>query len=220
MNAGVTDDYIGRDYRDAWAERLNSADASAVDLFGPEMAPSPYKKRKLPSRDINEFCEAKGLDKTARHNRETARKHLGQEQHDRWAACQRSLLTSGQGPSTPVVAPLPTPPTGKIAMRHPLQDIPNESRTGDTVCVAAQADPGQERTNGAVEPLVRDGIDEHLREFASDVLGVEPNATGDGDEDDGVRRTSLYGDLRSPSTSLTSSRQPHESSSTISRKSI
>jgi len=112
MGKGLTDMYIGRTKGDSWAARMNSN--VEVDPFGVQMAPVPFKKRKIGTVDIDKYCETKGLDKTKRHDRDTARRSLANAQYDAWSAHQKDVAVTDtaelSAPETSVAVPQPPSP--------------------------------------------------------------------------------------------------------------
>jgi hypothetical protein len=79
MNRGTTDEYIGRSKGDSWSARLN-ADEDA-DPFGVQVAATSFKKRKVRTEDIDNYCDNNNLDKKAM-SKGTSDNYIGRTRGD------------------------------------------------------------------------------------------------------------------------------------------
>ena len=191
MENGTTDEYIGREKGDSWAARLGQTSNSTTPApLGVAMATAPFKKQKLMTKDIDNYCDTNGLSKD-RNGRYAARRALLQAQHQQWAEHQRSIL-DGLQPTTPTAKPQPQwHATGSITtgpVRLPLQDVTNVSRTtsgfgaqtqrvlehedvsdnNDDDDEIANTDTGTSSVLGNLNPA--------LLTFADDLLGIGSSA--------------------------------------------
>ena len=113
MHRGTTDAYAGRNKTDLWALRVDQPRGeheSVVDPFGLTIAPTPFKKRKVNTHDVDGYCDANALDKTNTAHRQRAATALRGQQKQQWVAYQASLAN----------APDTTAPS-----RAPLKDVTN-----------------------------------------------------------------------------------------------
>lgn len=159
---GVTDRYIGRRKDDHWAARLNHSAHERDDSFGIQLASSPFTKRKIDTKDINNFCTSNNLDSTDRNDRYRARQELEKIQRDQWATHQRQILQNSTiSKTTPVSS----------SSRESRKDITNISHLHST-------DTDEENHNVAITEETVDLITSEMSNalgLADDMKGEEPS---------------------------------------------
>ncbi len=126
---GITDKYMGRLKGDSWAARIEGSANAPDDEFGVQFAPTAFVKRKLATKDIDNWCKTKNVDAKDRNNRYRARKELEEAQYSQWVAYQTTTLES---PSTGVASSpnesLDTAPIDPALLDHTVLD-PAPERT-------------------------------------------------------------------------------------------
>jgi len=123
---GVTDKYVGRLKGDSWADRVVGSETAEDDPFGVQFAPTSFKKRKIATKDIDNYCTTKNLDKTNRNDRYKARQELEKAQFNQWMAGQQSIMDTPIPLSrTPTVESSSNESHDTALRRRPLNDITN-----------------------------------------------------------------------------------------------
>ncbi|EXJ57123.1 hypothetical protein A1O7_07467 [Cladophialophora yegresii CBS 114405] len=169
---GTTDRYIGRVKGDSWAARIEVSAIAAEDPFEVPLAPTPFVKRKVATKDIDKYCTTHKLDVNDRNSRHKARKALEKVQYDRWLAQQQSVMNDSSTLSemdavvdsdngSHVPAYIDGPPIDSALVRAPLMDITNIPRP-------LPATKAQDDANTANE-----GIEESSVQTMTNILGLD-----------------------------------------------
>ncbi|KAL6248869.1 hypothetical protein RBB50_003932 [Rhinocladiella similis] len=98
--------------------RISDSAEKTDDQFGVQLAPSPFVKRKVANKDIDNYCTADNLNLDGRNSRYKVRKELEKTQHDQWATHQRVVLNTQSNFTT---------------QRTSLQDFTNTSQSRSVI---------------------------------------------------------------------------------------
>jgi len=99
FNTGITDGYVGDIEVETYTGRVE-------DLFEGRTQPAigePYRKARVTTKEIDDYCSENGIDATSRTGRSKAAHHLRANHKSDWMIAQKNATTSS--------LPVPTPST-------------------------------------------------------------------------------------------------------------
>ena len=182
---GITEGYVGRSKGDSWAARIDNSINASEDPFGVQLAPTSFVKRKIATKDIDNYCITNKLNVHDRNSRYMARQELEKTQYNQWVAHQQSILDDPSSLSKTTAVELSgneSLDSGLInpaPKRAPLKDITNIS----------QPPPATKGKDDASVPS-EETVDSTVTEM-SNVLGLDNADAGDEPSVDAVGRMSL-----------------------------
>jgi hypothetical protein len=94
---GITKQYAGHLREDTWKKRL--VENEELEDFSVNIVDQPFKKRRLNTQSITDYCDANGLDSQERGARDKARMELRDQAKREWAENGRA------GSSIPIRGP-------------------------------------------------------------------------------------------------------------------